>query len=153
MKIIIHLFFNESCTEISSSEIQIESNEILVKEFKKRLSEIFHFEPSEQILTTKFSGLKIITLSDEYPLSFFYLRENSEIYLDKISKYKNKTPSEIIKMNSQYRKLSTKTIQKSNKNINKYMPDILESIEESHDNEIESEKLKNNYKKKNNIMI
>ena len=153
MKIIIHLFFNESCTEISSSEIQIESNEILVKEFKKRLSEIFHFDPSEQILTTKFSGLKIITLSDEYPLSFFYLRENSEIYLDKISKYKNKTPSEIIKMNSQYRKLSTKTIQKSNKNINKYMPNILESIEESNDNEIEIEKLKNNYKNKNNIMI
>ena len=35
MKIIIHLYLNENCTEISSKEIQIESNEITVKELKK----------------------------------------------------------------------------------------------------------------------
>ena len=100
MKIIIHLYLNVNCTEISSSEIQIESNEITVKELKKTLSEIYLIKASEQILTIKLLGLKVITLSDEYPLSFFYIKNNSEIYLDSIHKYENKTPTEISKMNS-----------------------------------------------------
>ena len=154
MKIIIHLYFNESCTEISSSEIQIESNEIIVKEFKKRLSEIYQISPSEQILTTKYLDLKVITLSDEYPLSFFYIREKSEIYLDKISKYKNRSPSEIIKMNSHNRILTSNINGNYNKNfINKKQDIILESIEENSDNENEEENLKNNSNDKNNIMI
>ena len=37
MKIIIHLYFNENYTEIKSSEIQIPSNEITVKELKKNI--------------------------------------------------------------------------------------------------------------------
>ena len=100
MKIIIHLYLNENCTEISSTEIQIESSEMKVKELKKMISEIYQVNPSDQILTIKFLGIKVITLSDDYPLSFFYIRKNSEIYLDTIKKYKNKSASEISQINS-----------------------------------------------------
>ena len=100
MKIIIHFYINEDYTIIESSEIDIQSSEITVKELKKIISDIYQINPSEQILTLKYLGLKVITLSDDYPLSFFYLRNNSEIFLDHIKKYKNKTPLEISEMNS-----------------------------------------------------
>ena len=60
--------FNENYTEIKSSEIQIPSNEITVKELKKILSEIYEINPSEQILTIKLFGLKIVTLDTEIDL-------------------------------------------------------------------------------------
>ena len=157
MKIIIHLYFNEKCTLIKSLEIEIESNEITVKELKRRLSDIFQIKPSEQILTIKFLGVKIITLSDDYPLSFFYIRKNSEIYLDSINKYKDKTPSEISQMNIQKNIIIPNITDhnkkedinyKYNKN-NKLNQDIIfESIEENSDNEDETEQ--NNIKKIDN---
>ena len=51
-------------------------------------------------MTIKYLGLKVITLTDDFPISYFLIRKNSEIYLDTIKKYKNKTSSEINKMNS-----------------------------------------------------
>ena len=60
MKIIIHLYLNEYCTEISSSEIQIESNEITVKELKKILSDIYQIKSSDQILTIKLRKINLI---------------------------------------------------------------------------------------------
>ena len=154
MKIIIHLYFNEKYTLIKSLEVEIESNEITVKELKKRLSDIFQINPSEQILTIKFFGVKIITLSDDYPLSFFYIRKNSEIYLDSINKYKDKTPSEISQMNLQ-KNIIIPNILDTNKKVddlfkssknNKYDKNdklnqdiIFETIEESSDNEDEIE--------------
>ena len=162
MKIIIHLYLNEYCTEISSSEIQIESNEILVKELKKILSDIYQIKPSEQILTVKFLGIKIITLSDEYPLSFFYIRKNSEIYLDSIKKYKNKTTSEIKQINSHQNIIlqnifdkhreQNKEIKSNNEKL-KQDNIIFETIEENSDeeNEIENKnKIKQNYNENNN---
>ena len=162
MKIIIHLYLNENCTEISSTEIQIESNEMKVKELKKMISEIYQLNPSDQILTIKFLGIKVITLSDDYPLSFFYIRKNSEIYLDTIKKYKNKSPSEISQINSRqniiisniFDEHKEKIINKnifSNDKMNQIKQDtIFESIEENSDDEIE---IKNKEKINNNINI
>ena len=162
MKIIIHLYLNENCTEISSTEIQIESNEMKVKELKKMISEIYQLNPSDQILTIKFLGIKVITLSDDYPLSFFYIRKNSEIYLDTIKKYKNKNPSEISQINSRqniiisniFDEHKEKIINKnifSNDKMNQIKQDtIFESIEENSDDEIE---IKNKEKINNNINI
>ena len=110
MKIIIHFYFNEYCTIIKSSEINIESNKITVKELKKILSDIYQIKPSEQILTIKILGLKVITLSDEYPLSFFYIRKNSEIYLDSIKKYKNRSNSEISRINKRQNIINQKIL-------------------------------------------
>ena len=147
MKIIIHFYINEDCTVIQSSEIKIESNEITVKELKKLLSDIYQIKPSEIILTIKFLGLKVITLADDYPLSYFLIRKNSEIYLDTIKKYKNKTPSEISKMNSN-QNIITPNIYNKNKiynNNNKINQDtIFESMEENEDNENEINEKKNN---------
>ena len=155
MKIIIHLYFNDKGTLIKSLEMEIESNEITVKELKKRLSDIFQINPSEQILTIKFLGIKVITLSDDYPLSFFYIRKNSEIYLDSINKYKDKTPSQISQMNKQKNIIIPNIFDKKRKDetkknnlydINKISQDtIFELLEENSDNEEENEqKMKKN---------
>ena len=162
MKIIIHLYLNVNCSEISSSEIQIESNEITVKELKKTLSEIYLIKASEQILTIKLLGLKVITLSDEYPLSFFYIKNNSEIYLDSIHKYENKTSTEISIMNSLqnyiipniFNRYKTKQIKKIY-NSDKLRKDIIvEKIEEISEDENETEnKKKFDINEKNNLEI
>ena len=141
MKIIIHLYLNVNCSEISSSEIQIESNEITVKELKKTLSEIYLIKASEQILTMKLFGLKAITLSDEFPLSFFYIKNNSEIYLDTIHKYENKAPAEISKINSLQNYVIPNIFNRYyNDKIKKDL--IIEKIEENSEdeNEIENKK-------------
>ena len=164
MKIIIHLYLNENCTEISSTEIQIESNEIKVKELKKMISEIYQLNPSEQILTIKFLGTKVITLSDDYPLSFFYIKKNSEIFLDSIKKYKNKSPSEISQINARQNLIipsifdanKEKHINKNIYNFDKMkqikQDTIFESIEEISDDENEIE-TKSKDKENNNINI
>ena len=161
MKIIIHFYFNEKCTLIESLELEIESNEITVKELKKRLSEIYKIKPSEQILTIKFLGAKVITLSDDYPLSFFYIRKSSEIYLDSINKYKDKTPLEITQMNlkqniiipnifDKNKKDEKKNIRQFNNN-DKYNQDIInELLEENSDNEDENVLKHSNKKKDDN---
>ena len=155
MKIIIHLYLNEYCTEISSSEIQIESSEITVKQLKKILSDIYQIKSSDQILTIKYLGRKIITLSDEYPLSFFLIRKNSEIYLDSIQKYKNKTPNEIRQINSRQNIIFSNIYdnheeeKKINFDFNKLKDDtIFENLEEMEENsdeekEMEEENTKN----------
>ena len=160
MKIIIHLYLNENCTEITSTEIQIESSEMKVKELKKMISEIYQVNPSDQILTIKFLGKKVITLSDDYPLSFFYIRKNSEIYLDTIKKYKNKSPSEISQINSRQNIIIPNIfdeLKENNINKNIYSNDkmkqikqdtIFESIEENSDDETE---IKNKEKENNSI--
>ena len=166
MKIIIHLYLNENCTEISSKEIQIESNEIIVKELKKIISEICQINPSEQILTIKLFGLKVITLSDDFPLSFFFIRKNSEIYVDSIKKYKNKSPSEIIQINSkqnimipnifEQHKEKNKQIYNNDKMKQIKQDPIFESLDENSDEENEQEiknKIKIKDKENNNINI
>ena len=140
MKIIIHFYFNEYCTIIKSSEINIESNKITVKELKKILSDIYQIKPSEQILTIKILGLKVITLSDEYPLSFFYIRKNSEIYLDSIKKYKNRSNSEISRINKRQNIINQKILDLNINNDKKNnifendrikQDNIMESLEEN----------------------
>ena len=153
MKIIIHLYLNVNCSEISSSEIQIESNEITVKELKKTLSEIYLIKVSEQILTMKLFGLKAITLSDEFPLSFFYIKNNSEIYLDTIHKYENKAPAEISKINSLQNYVIPNIFNRYyNDKIKKDL--IIEKIEENSEdeNEIENKK-KIDINKKNSLSM
>ena len=152
MKIIIHLYFNENYTEIKSSEIQIPSNEITVKELKKILSEIYEINPSEQILTIKLFGLKIITLSDEYPLSFFYIRKHSEIYLDTVKRYRNRSPSKMSIINSGLDVINPKIKNIEKKIYNKIKSDeIMETIEENEDNEKEGkEEIENNENQSHN---
>ena len=152
MKIIIHLYFNENYTEIKSSEIQISSNEITVKELKKILSEIYEINPSEQILTIKLFGLKIITLSDEYPLSFFYIRKHSEIYLDTVKRYRNRSPSKMSIINSGLDVINPKIKNIEKKIYNKIKSDeIMETIEENEDNEKEGkEEIENNENQSHN---
>ena len=92
MKLIIHLYLNQYYSEIKSEEIDIESSNISVHNLKIVLSSEFNISPSEQILTIKRNNSNYITLSDEFYLNFYLIRNNSEIYLNTLEN-KKKNPN------------------------------------------------------------
>lgn len=57
-------------------------NKTFVKELKKILQEKYNINPSNQRLTVNLVEDCIVMLTNEFPLSFFYIKENSKIYLE-----------------------------------------------------------------------
>ena len=88
MKLIIHLYINQYCSVIKSEEINIDSNNINVHNLKIILSSKYFIDPPEQILTIKRSASNYITLSDEFSLNFYLIRNNSEIYVNTLENQK-----------------------------------------------------------------
>ena len=86
MKIIIKLYTSAFCSIIRSEELEIQSLKITVSQLKERISNKFHIDKSEQILTMKYDSKKLITLSDPFPLFYFYIHKNSEIFLEHYKK-------------------------------------------------------------------
>ena len=82
MKIYIRAYQNPMIGNYSTDQITIPSNNILVSDLKQILYEKYHIEKSQQRLTFKIANQMIVTLSNEWPLSFFYIRQNSIIYLE-----------------------------------------------------------------------
>ena len=85
MKLLIKLYSNTFCHIIKAEEIEIKSKKITVKQLKNKISSKFHIPSSEQILTIFYENKnfsKLLTLSDEFPLYYFFIRNNSEIYLE-----------------------------------------------------------------------
>lgn len=54
----------------------------LVFELRKKIQEVFNIPPSNQRLSTNIVGDCLVLLTNEWPLSFFYLKEYSIIYLE-----------------------------------------------------------------------
>ena len=118
MKLLIKYYSNIFCSLIRAEEIEIKSNKILVSQLKEQISIKFHIPKSEIILTIKFEinrnniNIKtknnLITLSDDFPLFYFFIHNNTEIFLEKKQKIdKNKEIFERIKFtkNKNYRHL------------------------------------------------
>ena len=87
MKIIIKLYTSAFCSIIRSEELEIQSLKLTVNQLKEQISNKFHIEKSEQILTMKYDDKKLITLSDPFPLFYFYIHKNSEIFLEHYKKF------------------------------------------------------------------
>ena len=60
------------------------NTEISYDIFKKILSNKYNISIPEQRLTAKIANRMIVTLTNEFPLSFFFIRANSIIYLERI---------------------------------------------------------------------
>ena len=89
MKLLIKFYSNSFCSLIKAEEIEIKSNNILVSQLKEQISTKFHIPKSEIILTIKYEDNKLnrlITLSDEFPLYYFFIHNNSEILLEHYQK-------------------------------------------------------------------
>ena len=151
MKLLIKFYSNSFCSIIKVEEIEIKSNKILVNQLKEQISTKFHIPKSEIILTIKYDDNKnnrLITLSDEFPLYYFFIHNNSEIYLEHYEKIdKTKEICEKIK-NSKSKKLKhLKKLQiiLDSKNMDKNNLDIIkESDNEYTEIDSNNEELKNN---------
>ena len=66
----------------TSEKISIKSNSIKVKELKKTIQDRFNIPPSNQRLTVKITKDFLVLMTDEWPLSFFEVKENGKIYLE-----------------------------------------------------------------------
>ena len=82
MKIFIHRYIYPACGNYSTEQIEISSNKILVKDLKKRIFDKFQIPINEQRLTIKLLNIMFVTMTDDFPLSFYYIRRDSEIFLE-----------------------------------------------------------------------
>ena len=82
MKIYIRAYQSPMIGNYSTDQITIPSNNILVSDLKQILYEKYRIDKSQQLLTYKIADQMIVTLANEWPLSFFYIRQNSIIYLE-----------------------------------------------------------------------
>ena len=116
MKLLIKYYSSIFCSLIRAEEIEIKSNKIPVSKLKEQISIKFHIPICDIILTIKYETNKpnitnkntLITLSDEFPLFYFYIHNNTEILLEKRLKIdKNSEIFEKIKYteNRKYRHL------------------------------------------------
>ena len=151
MKLLIKFYSNSFCSLIKAEEIEIKSNNILVSQLKEQISTKFHIPKSEIILTIKYEDNKLnrlITLSDEFPLYYFFIHNNSEIFLEHYQKVdKTKEICEKIK-NSKNKKLRhLKKLQmffdNQNSNPKKNLAIIKESDNEYTEIDSNNEELKN----------
>ena len=154
MKLLIKYYSKYFCSLIKAEEIEIKSNNILVNQLKEQISAKFHIPKSEIILTIKYDDNKsnrLITLSDEFPLYYFFIHNNTEILLEHYEKIdKTKEICEKIK-NSKNKKLKhLKKLQMFSNNQNPNSKKNLDIIKES-DNEY-TEIDSNNEELKNNII-
>ena len=89
MKIILRLYNEMRFGNLSTMILDIPNNKITVKELKNKIYKKYKIKPIEQRLTYRICQKKLITLNDTYPLSFFYIKENSMIFIEIISDNEN----------------------------------------------------------------
>ena len=152
MKLLIKFYSSFFCSIVKAEEIEIKSNKILVSHLKEQISTKFHIPKSEQILTIKYDNDKrkfLVRLSDEFPLYFFFIHNNSEIFLEHYEKIdKTKEICEKIK-NSKNKKLRhLKKLQifsdDTNSNSKKNLAIIKESDNEYTEIDSNNDELTNN---------
>ena len=98
MRIILRVYEEIRMGNISTMIIDIPHNKITVRDFKEEIHKTYKIKPSEQKLTYRFCHKKLITLTDSFPLNYFYIKDYSMIFLEIISKEPQPKPEEIKKI-------------------------------------------------------
>ena len=94
---------------LSTMIIDIPNNNITIRELKEKIYKKYKIKPSEQKLTFRQCHKRLITLTDSFPLNYFYIKENAMIFLEILSNEPQPKPEEI------------KKIEKRNSAMYKYM--------------------------------
>lgn len=84
MKLYIRLYQLPQIGNCITDSIDIPSNRITVLELKQILYDKYKIPPSEQRLTIKLLKRALVTLTDSFPLTYFYIKHNSIIYLERL---------------------------------------------------------------------
>ena len=98
MRIILRVYEEIRMGNISTMIIDIPHNKITVRDFKEEIHKKYKIKPSEQKLTYRFCHKKLITLTDSFPLNYFYIKDYSMIFLEILSKEPQPKPEEIKKI-------------------------------------------------------
>ena len=85
MKIVLRIYKEIRIGNLSTMILDIPHNKITVKDLKEKIYHKYRIKPSEQRLTFRICHKKLITLTDNFPLYFFYIKEYSMIFLEVIS--------------------------------------------------------------------
>ena len=84
MKLYIRLYQLPQIGNCITDSLDIPSNRITVLELKQILYDKYKIPPSEQRLTIKLLKRALVTLTDSFPLTYFYIKHNSIIYLERL---------------------------------------------------------------------
>ena len=109
MRIILRVYKEIRMGNLSTMIIDIPNNKITVRELKEKIYKKYKINPDKQKLTYRLCHKKLITLTDSFPLNYFYIKEYSMIFL------------EIISNISQIKTEEKKNLAKSNSATYKYM--------------------------------
>ena len=109
MKIVLRIYKEIRIGNLSTMILDIPNNKIKVKDLKEKIFNKYKINPSCQRLTFRMCHKKLITLTDNFPLSFFYIKDYSMIFM------------EIISDNTLEKKQLNKTDTKANSIVFKYM--------------------------------
>ena len=109
MRIILRVYKEIRMGNLSTMIIDIPNNNITTRELKEKIYKKYKIKPSEQKLTFRQCHKKLITLTDSFPLNYFFIKENAMIFLEIISNEVQPKPEEI------------KKIEKRNSAMYKYM--------------------------------
>ena len=85
MKIVLRIYKEIRIGNLSTMILEIPNNKLTVKDLKERIYHKYKIKPSEQRLTFRICHKMLITLTDNFPLSYFYIKEYSMLFLEIIS--------------------------------------------------------------------
>ena len=86
MKIYIQIFKDNNYGNYRSDILVIPHNHLKVFGLKQIIQEKYGIQKPNQRLTTKICNRQFITLTDDFPLNFYFIRENSIIYIEFLEK-------------------------------------------------------------------
>ena len=90
MKIILRFSNEMNFSNLSTLILNIPHNKITVKDLKNKIYQQYKINPSQQRLSYRLCHKKLIILSDNYPLNFFFIKDNSMIFIEIINNTRNK---------------------------------------------------------------
>ena len=86
MKLYIKIFKDNNFGNYRSDLLIIPNNKIKVSTFKQIAQEKYGVNHSNQKLTIKMNNSQFVTLTDDFPLNFYFIKQNSIIYLEFMGK-------------------------------------------------------------------
>ena len=87
MKIFLNIYHNSQIGIIKTEILEIKSNKILGIELKNIIYEIFKIPQYLQRLSYKLLNKQYIIITNYFPLYFYYINENSTIYIEIIQEF------------------------------------------------------------------
>jgi hypothetical protein len=98
MRIILRVYEEIRMGNLTTMIIDIPHNKITVRDLKEKIHKKYKIKPNEQKLTYRFCHKMLITLTDSFPLNYFYIKDYSMIFLEILSKEPQPKPEEIKKI-------------------------------------------------------